>query len=87
MRRVNVDNVTLIFLLLLVLITGFSMSPVIRDPTAAQFYYSCRLLLLCLVVYDYELPGGYKVHSYSARGWGGQKFSLLIRIAPTRTVL
>ena len=32
MRRVNVENVTLIFLLLLVLITGFSMSPVIRDP-------------------------------------------------------
>jgi hypothetical protein len=32
MRRVNVETVTLIFLLLLVLITGFSMGPVIRDP-------------------------------------------------------
>jgi CubicO group peptidase (beta-lactamase class C family) len=28
-------------------------------------------------IYDYELPGGYKVHSYSARGWGGQLIIVL----------
>lgn len=28
-------------------------------------------------IYDYQLPGGYKVHSYSARGWGGQKIIVL----------
>jgi CubicO group peptidase (beta-lactamase class C family) len=28
-------------------------------------------------IYDYELPGGYKVHSYSARGWGGQQIMVL----------
>jgi CubicO group peptidase (beta-lactamase class C family) len=28
-------------------------------------------------IYDYELPGSYKVHSYSARGWGGQMIIVL----------
>jgi hypothetical protein len=31
-RRMNEEKVTLIFLLLLVLITGFAEDPVIRDP-------------------------------------------------------
>jgi CubicO group peptidase (beta-lactamase class C family) len=28
-------------------------------------------------IYDYELEGGYRVHSYSARGWGGQMIIVL----------